>query len=68
MSKAIVPALLVAFSLARPPAFHHARDQTDAAAATHALVGARVVAIGGAPAIDNATILTRSGKMEAIGP
>jgi imidazolonepropionase-like amidohydrolase len=34
---------------------------------THALVGARIVGIAGAPAIDNATILIRDGRIQAIG-
>jgi imidazolonepropionase-like amidohydrolase len=34
---------------------------------THALVGARVVGFAGSPAIDNATILIRNGRIQAIG-
>lgn len=34
----------------------------------HALVGGRVVGFAGSPAIDNATILIRNGRIEAIGP
>ena len=34
---------------------------------THALVGARIVGIAGAPSIDNATILIRDGRIQAIG-
>ena len=34
----------------------------------HALVGARVVGFAGSPAIDEATILIRNGRIEAIGP
>jgi imidazolonepropionase-like amidohydrolase len=34
---------------------------------THALVGARVVGFAGSPSIDNATILIRDGKIQAIG-
>ena len=59
-------ALLVGFGLAHPQASDPA-SQADAASA-HALVGARLVSTGGAPAIDNATILIRNGKIEAIGP
>lgn len=35
---------------------------------THALVGARVVGFAGSPSIDDATILIRNGRIEAIGP
>jgi imidazolonepropionase-like amidohydrolase len=61
-------ALLVAASLAHPQATDTARLQPTAAASTHALVGARLVSIAGAPGIENATILMRAGKIEAIGP
>jgi imidazolonepropionase-like amidohydrolase len=67
VSQAIVLALLVAAGLAHPQASDPALLQADAAS-THALVGGHVVGIGGAPAIDNATILIRNGKIEAIGP
>jgi imidazolonepropionase-like amidohydrolase len=37
-------------------------------APAHALVGARLVGIGDSPAIDDATILIRAGRVEAVGP
>jgi imidazolonepropionase-like amidohydrolase len=61
-------ALIVGVSLVQLQASDPAPLQPDAATSTHALVGARVVGIGGAPAIDNATIVIRAGKIEAIGP
>jgi imidazolonepropionase-like amidohydrolase len=37
-------------------------------APTHALVGARLVGIADSPTIDDATILIRAGRIEAVGP
>ena len=63
-SLAIVFMLLAGVGLAPP----QAAEPRPLQASVHALVGAHVVGIGGAPAIDNATILIRGGRIEAIGP
>ena len=68
LSKGITVAVLVALGLARPPASDSVAGQPGTAPPTQALVGARVVAVGGQPAIDDATILIRAGRIEAVGP
>ena len=68
MTRFAFVALLVGFGLAHPQASDPAAPQTGAATSPHALVGVHVVGIGGAPAIDDATILIRDGKIEAVGP
>ena len=67
MTRLVFVALLVGFGLADPQPSNPAPLQSDAAS-VHALVLANVVGVGGSPAIDNATILIRNGKIEAIGP
>jgi imidazolonepropionase-like amidohydrolase len=61
MTKTVVTATLIVLGLAPAPL----QPQPDPS--THALVGARVVGIAGAPSIDNATILIRDGRIQAIG-
>ena len=67
-SNAIAMAVLVGLSLGHGQAADTAALQPEAATSTQALVGARILGIGGSPAIDNATILIRAGRIEAVGP
>jgi imidazolonepropionase-like amidohydrolase len=64
----ITLALLAALSLDHRPASDPLALQPEVATSTRALTGARVLAVGGQPAIDNATILIRAGRIEAVGP
>ena len=66
--KAMALALLVGLSLAHRQASNPVPAQPEPGASTQALVGARVPGIGGSPSIDEATILIRAGRIEAVGP
>ena len=68
VSKAVALAFLVAFSVGDRQVSDAAGLQLDAATPAHALVGARVLGIGGSPAVADATILIRAGRIEAVGP
>jgi imidazolonepropionase-like amidohydrolase len=68
VGKTLALALVVGLSLAPRPPSDSAARQPGGDTSTHALVGARVVGIGGSPAIDEATILIRGGRIEAVGP
>jgi len=64
----ITLALLVALGLGHRAASDPVALQLDGAASTQALVGARVLGVGGQPAIADATVLIRAGRIEAVGP
>ena len=66
-SNAIAMAVLVGFGLGHGQAADTVALQPEAATSTQALVGARILGIGGSPAIDDATILIRAGDKKRLG-
>src|SRR5687767_12153902 len=68
LGNTIALAFLAVLGLSHRPASGPVPLQPESTTSTQALVGARVVALAGQPAIDDATILIRAGRIEAVGP